>query len=151
MRSSIGRRSTALTVVALAATAVAGGALAAIATHSMATATTAKITATETNYKIALSRSAVAPGTVTFTVHNHGAVAHKFGVKGAGFSKSIPGLIQPGQTKSLTVTLKKGSYTVYCALHISSGMKTTLRVGQGPGTTTGGTTHTGTTYTYPTY
>ena len=61
----------------------------------------------------------------------------------------------PGKTKYLTVTLAKGTYTVFCALHLSSGMKKTFYVGvTPPGTTTSTSTSTSTsthTYTYPTY
>jgi plastocyanin len=143
MKSSIGRKGTVLlAVVALAAAAVAGGALAAIAAHSTGAMTTT-VKATESNYEIVLSKKIVVPGNVHFVVHNSSKTAHKFGVKGNGVSKSISGLIQPGQTKSLTVLLKKkGTYTVYCALHASRGMKTTLTVGPGSGpppTTTAGT------------
>lgn len=143
MKSRLGRKGTVLAAVALAATAVAGGALAAIAAHG--TTTTTKITATETNYKITLSRNTAPVGTIAFTVHNSSkTTAHKFGVKGNGISKSITGYVNPGQTKLLTVTLPKGTYTVYCALHASMGMKTTLKVGSGTGTTTTKTTTTST-------
>ncbi|HUZ15795.1 MAG TPA: cupredoxin domain-containing protein [Gaiellaceae bacterium] len=145
MRSRIGKKGTALAVVALAATAVAGGALAAIAAHSTAMTTTTTIKATETNYKITLSRATAPVGTVVFVVHNSSKTAHRFGVKGVnGFSRGIPTLIKPGQTKYLTVVLKKGTYTVFCKIHASLGMKTILKVGTTTGTTTSHTTTTST-------
>jgi plastocyanin len=147
MRNRIGKRGTVLfAVVVLATAAVAGGALAAVAAHDTASTTTTKVTATETNYKIALSRVSVPAGKVIFTVHNASKTAHDFGIKGLNFTtKSIAGTIAPGATKSLTVTLKKGTYTVFCKLHIALGMKKTLKVGAGTGTTT---THTTTTSTW---
>ena len=146
MRSTIGKKGTALAVVALAATAVAGGALAAIAAHSTATTTTTAIKATETNYHIALSRVNAPVGIIKFTVHNSSKTTHRFGIHNtSGFSKSVSGTIPPGATRTLTVTLKKGSYTVFCAIHASQGMKTVLKIGTTTGTTT--TTHTTTTGT----
>ena len=155
MKSRIGKRGTVLlAVIVLAATAVAGGALATVAARHTATGTaaakTTKIVVTETDYAIALSKSSSVPvGTVKFVVHNTSATAHKFGVKGKGVNKLISGLIQPGKTKTLTVVLKKGTYTVSCKIHVSLGMKATLVVG-GAGATTTGTT-TGTTTTNSTY
>jgi len=150
MRSTIGKKGTALAVVALAATAIAGGALAAIAAHSTAMTTTTAVKATETNYKIALSRVNVPVGTVKFTIHNSSKTAHKFAIRNTtGFSKGIVGTIAPGATKFLTVTLKKGKYTVFCAIHASLGMKTTLNVGTTTGTTTSHTTTTNGTTTGP--
>jgi plastocyanin len=145
MRSKLGTKGTLyLAVVALAATAVAGGALAAVAAHSPNTTMTTGVRATESNYKIALSRLSAPVGTITFTVHNSSNTAHKFGVKNpaTGVTKSIVGTIAPGATKTLTVTLKKGKYVVFCALHASLGMKRTFYVGMTPPTTT---THTTTT------
>ncbi len=150
MKSRIGKKGTALAVVALAATAIAGGALAAVAVHSTAATTTTLINAKETDYKITLSRVSAPPGIVKFTIHNASKTAHKFGVKGPGsstsVSKGVVGTIAPGATKTLSVTMTtKGKYTVFCALHASMGMKTTLTIGSGTGTTTTHTTTTSTT------
>lgn len=144
--SRIGRKGTVLlAVVVLAATAVAGGALAAVAARSTTTAATAttKITATESDYAIALSQSTNVPvGYVVFTVKNTSTTAHRFGVKGKNFTtKSILTLIKPGQTKTLKVQfLKKGTYTVFCKIHQSVGMKATLTVGATSSTTNHTTT-----------
>jgi plastocyanin len=69
-------------------------------------------------------------------VHNSSNTDHKFAIRKSGFKKCIPGTIAPGQTKKLKVTLKKGTYTVFCAIHLSFGMKKTFHVG----TSSGGTT-----------
>jgi len=137
--STFGRKSTVFAVATLAATAIAGGALAAIVSHQSTTST--RIAVTERDYTIALSKRSVPAGRITFVVHNRSRTAHRFGVKGNGVSKSIRGVIAPGKTKSLTVRLKKGRYTVYCPIHVAQGMKTTLKVGGStgsPGTTTSG-------------
>lgn len=137
MKSSV-KGTTILAVAALAATAVAGGALAAIAAHPTSRAAVSKIIVTETDYQIALDNNTVPPGKVNFVVTNSGSVAHKFALKGkvaVGVKKAIKGLIQPGQTKSITIPLKKGTYQLVCALHVGSGMTTTLTVAR-PTTTT---------------
>jgi len=153
MKGRIRTKSTVLVaVVALAATAVAGGMLAAVAASSTDSATSTTVKATELNYKIALSRISVPVGTVTFVVHNGSATVHKFAIKRPSFSKSVVGSIGPGKTKYLTVTLVKGTYTIYCAIHFASGMKKTFYVGVAPPGTTTHTTTTSTTvhtYTYP--
>ena len=139
MNSRLGRKGTVLTVTVLAATAIAGGALAAVVAHRSTTST--KIRVTETDYKLALSKRTAPAGRITFVVHNKGMTDHEFAVKGNGVHKGIRGLIAPGTTKSLTVTLKKGTYTLYCKLHISSGMKKAFKVGGGSSaatTTSGG-------------
>jgi plastocyanin len=152
MRSRVGKKGTVLiAVVALAATAAAGGALAAVAARTTATSATVttKINVTESDYAIALSQSTNVPtGYVVFVVKNTGSTAHRFGVKGKNFTtKSILSLIHPGQTKTLKVQfLKKGTYTAFCKLHLSVGMKAALAVGS-PGSTTTHTTTTGTTTT----
>jgi plastocyanin len=155
MKRRIGQKGTVLLVAAaLAATAVAGGALAVFAARGTAAATTAvTVKATESNYKIVLSKTSVPAGSkVTFVVHNSSPIVHKFAIKKPSFLKSIVGSVGPGKTKYLTVTLAKGTYTVFCALHVAYGMKKPFYVGvTPPGTTTHATTTTPTTYTYPTY
>jgi plastocyanin len=144
MKSRNGRIGTVLVASVLAATALAGGALAAIAAHSSATVT--KIPVTEKNYRLVLKKHSFGTGKVTFVVHNTSSTAHQFKISGKGLSKQIPGLINPGATKTLTVTLKKGTYTLSCPLHLALGMKTTIKAGgtSGAGGTggTGGTTTT---------
>jgi len=88
-----------------------------------------KVKATEKDYSITLSPDTVKPGKVQFTIKNDGKVAHEFAVKGNGIDKKMPGNIAPGKTRQLTVDLTKaGKYEVYCPVHLSKGMKTTLTV-----------------------
>jgi uncharacterized cupredoxin-like copper-binding protein len=142
MKRRNGRIGTVLVVAVLAATALAGGALAAIAAHRSATVT--KIAVTEKSYRIVLKKHSFAKGKVTFVVKNASQTAHEFKISGPGLSKTIPGVINPGATKKLTVTLKKGTYTLSCPLHVALGMKTSIKAGgstTGSGTGgTGGTT-----------
>jgi uncharacterized cupredoxin-like copper-binding protein len=66
----------------------------------------------EKEYKITLSMRKVHHGTVTFAVKNVGKIAHNLAIQGG---KKTPN-IAPGKTGKLTVTLKKGVYTLYCAV-----------------------------------
>jgi uncharacterized cupredoxin-like copper-binding protein len=145
MKSRNGRIGTVAVAAVLAATALAGGALAAIAAHR--SATTTQIQVTEKSYRIVLKKHSFAKGKVTFVVKNASQTVHEFKISGPGLSKTIPGTINPGATKKLTVTLKKGTYTLSCPLHVALGMKTSIKAGgstAGSGTGgTGGTTTTG--------
>jgi|SRR5579875_1705210 len=73
-------------------------------------------------YKFKLSKTSIpAPGTVKFVVKNTGKLLHDFKIDG----KKTP-LLQPGQTKTLTVTFSKpGSYSYLCTVegHAALGMK----------------------------
>ena len=141
MKSRNGKIGTTLVVSILVATALAGGALAAIVAHR-GTATT-KIAVTEKDYRLVLTKHSFSAGKVTFVVKNASKTTHKFKVSGPGLSKAVPGTITAGKTKMLTVTLKKGTYTLFCPIHKSYGMKTTIRVGGSSGGGGGNTTTTG--------
>jgi plastocyanin len=72
------------------------------------------------------------PGTVTLVAVNKGKIAHSLAISGPGVaSRRITGTIKPGTSRSLTVTLKAGTYTLKCPIdgHAALGMKTTLKSG----------------------
>lgn len=81
---------------------------------SAATTTGKPITATETDFHIALSTLSLTPGTYTFTVHNSGQYTHALTVNGPGVDNQSSGDITPGATGTVTVALAAGSYEVYC-------------------------------------
>jgi len=99
----------------------------------------AAVSAKLSEWKVTLSEHTVAAGTVTFTVANVGSIPHAFEVEGAGIEQETP-VIQPGSSATLTLTLKPGTYDVYCpvgeASHKKLGMETHLKVvgakGAGP-------------------
>jgi len=101
----------------------------------------------ETEYKIVLSQTTLSPGKTTFVAVNKGHTAHSLEVDGPGVSNQrIPGTIPPGSSKTLTVTLQKGSYEIFCPVdsHKQLGMVVHVTVG-GTGhanthTTTGSST-----------
>lgn len=127
------------------ALALSGAAVAAVAAHSSAARTTVKIT--EREYHIGLSTTSVKAGKVTFKVHNAGKLVHKLDLAGAGLKSTVKmSAIHPGATRSMTVTLAGGKLSLWCPVpgHAALGMKTSLKVSGGTGTTGGGTTSTGT-------
>jgi plastocyanin len=76
-------------------------------------------------WKVDLGRDTVSAGSVTFKVQNNGSMSHAFHVQGQGLDKeTLP--IAAGQTASLTVRLKPGTYDVYCPMsdlsHKGAGM-----------------------------
>jgi plastocyanin len=127
-------------VAAVVFAALLGAAAAAgMAAHAASRAT--RVTVTEREYKLTVSRRTFKAGKVTFVVQNRGKLAHAFEVTGPGVSgKRISGTIAPGKTRSLTVQLHGGTYKLWCPIHVAQGMKTTIKAsGAAPaGTTTGG-------------
>jgi plastocyanin len=116
-----------VTGVALAAVAATGG-----------TRTTA-VTVTEREYKLTLSRTHVAAGKYTLVAANKGKLSHSLEIAGPGIKgERIAGTIKPGASGTLSVTLKAGSYSIWCPVpgHAALGMKTTLKVGSAPVTGT---------------
>lgn len=87
------------------------------------------ITASLSEWKVELSQTTVEAGVVTFAVTNAGSVPHAFEVEGQGIEKETD-VIQPGSRATLTLTLKPGTYEVYCPVgedsHKKLGMETHL-------------------------
>jgi uncharacterized cupredoxin-like copper-binding protein len=81
-------------------------------------------------------------GKVTFIAHNGGTLPHMLMVEKTPLKMDAPGqpsesaaladtgMIQPGQTKSITVTFKKGTYELFCNVpgHYAAGQTTTVTV-----------------------
>ena len=89
------------------------------------------MTVTETEYALKLSKTSFSPGTYTFTADNTGKVAHALEIEGPGASEAKTKTIQGGEKAEVTVTLKKGSYELYCPVdnHKGLGMKQRIEVG----------------------
>ena len=130
-------------VASILVAAVAGAALAGMA--ALAGTKTARLSVSEVEYKLTLSPKRVAAGKTTLVVVDKGKVAHSLSIAGPGLKKRlIAGTISPGSSRSITVTLKAGTYSLWCPVpgHAALGMKTTLAVGPSTTSGTGGTTTT---------
>jgi plastocyanin len=89
------------------------------------------VTATETEFHIALSQTSFTPGTYTFTAVNKGQFQHNLVINGPGVDQAqTAGLLNPGQSEPVTVTLSKGSYEIYCGVpgHKEQGMDVKITV-----------------------
>ena len=101
-------------------------------TESTTTATTkasSEVAATETEFKIALPSSSIAAGSYSFDVKNDGKIDHDFVIKGNGVDEKTP-TIGAGESATLDVDLKPGTYDVYCSIpgHKQAGMDLKLTV-----------------------
>src|SRR2546429_6744559 len=92
-------------------------------------------------WNVVLSQASVAAGPVTFVITNAGSIPHGFEVEGQGIEKEIE-TIQPGASDTLTLTLKPGTYEVYCPVgedsHKKLGMETHLKVAGATGSGSSG-------------
>lgn len=99
------------------------------ASTSAASAQTVSVTLSE--WKVRLTRDTVRAGPVTFQVNNAGAMNHAFHVLGDSVDRGTRE-IPARQTASLTVTLKPGTYELFCPMsedsHKMAGMARKLVV-----------------------
>lgn len=112
-------------------------------TSTPAAVTGKKIDVTLKDFSITVAGgSTVKAGTYTFVVTNQGPSSHNLTINGPGVSDQATPTFGPG-TKNLTVTLKNGTYDLFCSVpgHRALGMDTKLTVGSGASasaTTSGG-------------
>ena len=82
-------------------------------------------------WRVDLSQPTIAAGPVTFVVTNTGQIPHAVEVEGEGIEQETE-TIQPGANGTLTLTLKPGTYEVYCPVgegsHKKLGMEAHLTV-----------------------
>jgi plastocyanin len=89
------------------------------------------VNATETEYHIALSRTSFTSGTYTFVVTNDGQLLHSLEINGPGVNgQKLAQPLGPGQSGNLTVTLRPGTYDVFCQIgrHRTLGMIVIIHV-----------------------
>jgi plastocyanin len=151
-RMAAGDVPTHMKLIFLAVLALAGAAVAGVVAHASASKTTVRVT--EREYKIGLSAKSAPAGAVVFQIKNTGHYAHELAIAGPGVKKKTS-MIKPGKTATLAVTLRSGSYSLWCPIpgHAAQGMKAALTVsgggssssaGAGGATTSGGGTDTST-------
>ena len=87
----------------------------------------APVDAVETEFKIALPTTQFKAGKITFLAKNEGKIPHDLAVKQTGAKTK---LIPAGGSADLTVTLKPGTYELYCTVpgHEAAGMKIDITV-----------------------
>lgn len=125
--------------LALASGATVAATVLAAAPASASTSTTT-VKATETDFHIALSKSSFKGGKYVFDAVNKGQTTHALMITGPGIKMAMTKDIQPGQSATLAVTLKKGTYDVFCPIpgHKALGMNLNINVG-GAATTSAST------------
>ncbi|MGI5401731.1 cupredoxin domain-containing protein [Streptomyces sp. CA-135486] len=92
-----------------------------------------QVTAELTDFHIALSQKTFKPGAYAFVAKNSGQHDHALEIEGpAGEHRSKT--LAPGASATLKVTLKSGTYEIYCPVggHKDLGMKTEITVGGSP-------------------
>src|SRR6266567_2324319 len=94
------------------------------------TPSTAAPSTTESEFKIELPSTTLAPGTYAFDLTNKGQVGHDLVFNGPGVDNEKTPVIDPGKTAKLTVDLKTGTYDVYCSVpgHKQAGMDVKVKV-----------------------
>ena len=125
----------ALTIVAVAACG-GGGSGSGSGSSSGSSAPTAApsaqtVTFTETEFKITTASTSLTAGSYTFDVQNKGSFPHDLHIATPdGSEVGSTSVIQPGSSATLQVTLKAGSYTIWCQVdsHRAQGMQGTLTV-----------------------
>jgi plastocyanin len=87
------------------------------------------IPVTETEFKITLASRQLKAGDVTFDAKNAGQIEHDLVITGQGLTKGTP-RFPGGQSKTLKVTLKPGSYKLFCSVpgHEAAGMLANITV-----------------------
>ena len=89
------------------------------------------MTVIEKNFSIDLPQTSLMPGTHTFRVQNEGPSPHDLRIKGPGVTNAGSQVINSGGTGEFTVTLRPGTYELWCSVdgHRAQGMDTTITVG----------------------
>lgn len=97
----------------------------------VASAQSASVPVTLSEWKIEIAHDTLAAGPITFRLTNKGTVTHGFFVRGEGIAKGSRE-IPAGESASFALTLKPGTYEVYCPMsdnsHKLAGMVRTLVV-----------------------
>jgi uncharacterized cupredoxin-like copper-binding protein len=89
------------------------------------------VTAALTEFRIELSQRAFEAGSYTFVAEEKGQAPHALSIEGPGVDTVSTPVIQPGAAaESLTVTLKTGTYELWCPVgsHRQQGMELTITV-----------------------
>ena len=82
-----------------------------------------------TEYEIRMPDT-LPPGQQTLQINNGGKLTHNIAIEGNGLGGKLSSDLSRGNTASITVNLKPGTYTVYCPVdgHRGKGMQRTVTV-----------------------
>jgi plastocyanin len=132
------RPSRSILVLAALCLAGLGAATAGVVAHAGTSKTT--VTVTEREFRLSLSRTSASAGVTRIAVRNAGKFRHALALRGNGVSRRTRP-VEPGKTAVLVVTLRAGTYTLWCPVpgHAAQGMRATLKVGRDDATTGTGT------------
>jgi len=88
-----------------------------------------KVDVSETEFKITLAQTPTADGSYEFVVKKDGKIPHDLVVSGNGVNAKTS-LLNPGQSETLKVDLKPGTYDLYCSVpgHKQAGMDVKVTV-----------------------
>ena len=88
------------------------------------------VAVTETEFKIDIPQSSFTAGAYTFNITNSGKFKHNVVVAASDGTSVKSDTLAPGTTGTLDVTLKPGTYEVYCGVptHKGKGMDLTITV-----------------------
>jgi uncharacterized cupredoxin-like copper-binding protein len=129
-----------VTAVPVAGGSAAAGSAAAGGSDQPAPAGDTAINFVEKDFAIAMDKSTIKAGSITFNIKNSGPSPHNIGItkeadssKGAGITGPVikdSDTIDPGKTTSITVDLQPGTYNVVCTVpgHVQLGMIMKLTV-----------------------
>ncbi len=94
-------------------------------------ATTLKISADKAALKFDKTFLKAPAGKVTIVMANPAVLPHNVAIKGPGIMRMLGKVVLKGGTSTVSMTLKKGTYTFFCSVpgHEAGGMKGTLKVG----------------------
>jgi uncharacterized cupredoxin-like copper-binding protein len=100
-----------------------------VTTSQTAAAATIPIQVQLSEYEIRMPDT-IPAGAQTFHIADGGHANHNFQIEGNGVSQKLVNDLTRGDTADMTVTLKPGTYTVYCPVdkHRGKGMQRTVTV-----------------------
>ncbi len=87
-----------------------------MATPAGASTKATVVEATETDLRIAPTRTTWTPGKCTFVATNRSPLTHALEIAGPGVHNARTKDISGGHSTKLTVTLKKGDYDIFCPI-----------------------------------
>ena len=88
-----------------------------------------RVSVSETEFKITLAETTLDAGSYEFDAKNTGKLPHDLAIDGPGVDEKTP-VFNAGQSSTLKVTLKPGTYDFYCSVpgHKQAGMDLKVKV-----------------------